>query len=77
MTDIILEYRTNEELKKLEDKIHTVLKRREDIELAEAQEALKAFLKEYEEKGIRFYEPDGYGGEFTFGTTLIFAKKVR
>ncbi len=75
MPDIILEYHTDEELKKLEDKIQTVLKRRRSAELEKAQEALRAFLEDYAQKGIRFYEPDGYGGEHTFSTTDVFAEE--
>lgn len=71
--NIILENYNWEELKKLDERIQAELNRRKELELEEAQEALRAFLKKYEEKGIRFYEPDGYGKKIVFSTTHVFA----
>jgi hypothetical protein len=42
-------------------------------EIPEAEKAIRDLIDQYEEKGISFYYPDGYGGGKTLRSSNIYA----
>ena len=71
----IPEEMTDEQLEKQIIQFKRIIKERKLKEIPEAEKAIRDLIDQYEEKGISFYYPDGYGGGTTLRSNNIYAKK--
>lgn len=69
----IPEEMTDEQLEKQIIQFRRIIRERKLKEIPEAEKAIRDLIDQYEEKGISFYYPDGYGGGKTLRSSNIYA----
>ena len=64
---------TDEQLERQIIQFKRIIRERKLKEIPEAQKEIRDLINRYEEKGISFYYPDGYGGGKTLQSNNIYA----
>ena len=64
---------TDEELERQINQFKRIIRERKLKHVTEAEEEIRNLMDRYDEKGISFYYPDGYGGGRTLWSSNIYA----